>query len=440
MLSTSTSFLIAAVFSMLMLLVLCSLLRSSVSGVKEWSIANCFGILASILYAFGRELPPLIAYELAAASYAAAHSMLLAGFLRFFRREAGQLPLFLGLGPLLVAATIGYFHYVVDSFVFRTVTISVLQIAVCIGILVVVLRAGSRWRSPYPYAFTLTMAVLVIVGSAARAGIYLASTGELTSLLQPSPWNLLFVSAGTLVLPMLTLGGIMMVHDRVVTRAIRAADRDFLTGAWSRRAFFEVAEREISRARRNRTPLSLLLVDVDYFKNINDTYGHATGDQALVELALCSEMVIRAIDYFARIGGDEFALLLPETDAPAALVVAERMRSGYASHEGVAPHTVSIGGDIAQGRHLSRSAATRRRRPVPRQNHGPRCRCRRNARTGNNRCRSPSQLTGREAQRHRACHHHRVCHPATIIRAMIKRLPCPRAVTCRSSRRNPPGS
>lgn len=343
MLSTSTSFLIAAVFCLLMLLALCSLLGSKVSGIKEWSIANCFGMLAFVLYAFGRELPPLVAYELADASYAGASGMLLAGFLRFFRRDAGQVPLLLYVGPLIVAVAIGFFHYVVDSFVLRTVTISIFQVAICIGILMVVIQAHSRWRSPYPYAFTLTMAVSVIVGNVARCGIYLAHSGEFTSLLQPSPWNLLFVCAGTLVLPMLTLGGIMMVHDRVVTRAERAANRDFLTGAWSRRAFFELAEREMAQARRHRKPLSLLLVDVDHFKGINDTFGHAVGDAALTELVRCSEKVIRAVDYFARIGGDEFALLMPDLDENAALAVAERVRIGYARYEGVTPHTVSIG-------------------------------------------------------------------------------------------------
>jgi diguanylate cyclase (GGDEF)-like protein/PAS domain S-box-containing protein len=108
------------------------------------------------------------------------------------------------------------------------------------------------------------------------------------------------------------------------------ATTDDLTGIANRRHFLALAQGELKRAVRLKHPLALALIDLDHFKAINDTYGHATGDQALVNLALVCRKSIREIDVFARFGGDEFALLLPETTREQAVVVVERMRLALA--------------------------------------------------------------------------------------------------------------
>lgn len=101
---------------------------------------------------------------------------------------------------------------------------------------------------------------------------------------------------------------------------------DALTGLATRRHFLAQAEHEISRARRGH-PLSLLLMDVDHFKSINDTHGHAAGDRALVELAELMRRVLRDVDLAGRLGGEEFGVLLPDTDLGSAEAVAERLRA-----------------------------------------------------------------------------------------------------------------
>jgi diguanylate cyclase (GGDEF)-like protein len=141
----------------------------------------------------------------------------------------------------------------------------------------------------------------------------------------------------------------MMSHTRIVSRADEHAKRDFLTGAWTRRALFEFVDLEMRRAWRSNRPLSLLLLDIDYFKSINDTLGHAGGDQVLVDMVTRAESVLRNVDYFARIGGEEFAVLLPDADKAVALAVAERLRLAIGLHDhaaashGLPPYTVSIG-------------------------------------------------------------------------------------------------
>jgi len=104
------------------------------------------------------------------------------------------------------------------------------------------------------------------------------------------------------------------------------ATTDELTGIANRRHFLAVASRELKRSERLKRPLSLALIDIDYFKTINDSYGHAAGDHALILVAKTMHSNIREIDFLARIGGDEFALLVPEADLFTAKSVLERVR------------------------------------------------------------------------------------------------------------------
>jgi diguanylate cyclase (GGDEF)-like protein len=105
------------------------------------------------------------------------------------------------------------------------------------------------------------------------------------------------------------------------------ASTDSLTGAMSRRAFEDQTGREIARAKRYGNPLSCLVIDADRFKSINDAYGHSVGDLVLKNLAAVCTSELRECDYFARIGGEEFAVMLPETSLATALEVGERLRA-----------------------------------------------------------------------------------------------------------------
>ncbi len=106
----------------------------------------------------------------------------------------------------------------------------------------------------------------------------------------------------------------------------RLATTDALTGAANRLAFDEAARRETERARRFRTPLALVLLDLDHFKLVNDSHGHVFGDAVLAEVAARLREGLRDSDVLGRVGGEEFALLLPMTDAGAAADTAERLR------------------------------------------------------------------------------------------------------------------
>jgi diguanylate cyclase (GGDEF)-like protein len=106
------------------------------------------------------------------------------------------------------------------------------------------------------------------------------------------------------------------------------SNTDVLTGLLNRRALQRAAAHEIAQARRRNSPLALVLLDLDHFKDINDRHGHEGGDAALALTAQCLTRNLRANDLVARIGGEEFVALLPETDEPQATLTAERIRAG----------------------------------------------------------------------------------------------------------------
>ncbi|MCZ7664330.1 MAG: GGDEF domain-containing protein [Thermoleophilia bacterium] len=115
-------------------------------------------------------------------------------------------------------------------------------------------------------------------------------------------------------------------------RLATAATVDSLTGLQNHRSFLQQLAAECSKSSRYARPLSLAIIDIDHFKQVNDTHGHQTGDAVLCEVAALVRRQIRASDTACRIGGEEIALILPDTDPEQALTVCERLRTAMAEH------------------------------------------------------------------------------------------------------------
>ena len=135
--------------------------------------------------------------------------------------------------------------------------------------------------------------------------------------------------------------------ERRIRELERLALHDPLTGAYNRRFFDEALANEVNRHHRYGTPLSIVYFDVDDLKAINDAGGHAAGDWALKNIAALARNAIRGSDSVVRFGGDEFALLLPETDAQRASVVAERLRRSVAQLDVPGANGVTISAGVA---------------------------------------------------------------------------------------------
>lgn len=132
------------------------------------------------------------------------------------------------------------------------------------------------------------------------------------------------------------LGRVWFFRDITVRKEVERALQqmslcDSLTGVANRRHFFERAKEEYDRARRYGRQLSFIMLDIDLFKQVNDRWGHAAGDDVLKAVCQSAHAVLRHIDMFARIGGEEFALLAPDTDIDSAFLVAERLRRHVAA-------------------------------------------------------------------------------------------------------------
>lgn len=159
----------------------------------------------------------------------------------------------------------------------------------------------------------------------------------------------------SLLRPMLdTLGTLMhmrrMDQERVaaVNELRRLATTDELTGVVNRRVFWEAIEQRYDEFMRYQTPVTVAIIDLDHFKKVNDTYGHAAGDEVLREFCRRSKQQLREIDLLGRLGGEEFAILLPYTEAADALLALERIRKAIAAQpfqfdDEVIEVTISVG-------------------------------------------------------------------------------------------------
>lgn len=135
----------------------------------------------------------------------------------------------------------------------------------------------------------------------------------------------MFLGAATAAI-VSTLGFMMLHKERSDGEAVRMATIDPLTGAYNRRTFHDIAERELARARRADQPLSIIIVDIDHFRPVNEQHGHRAGDEVLRRVADLIRTALRKEDMLVRYGGEEFLVMLPEVPGPGAVVVAGRIR------------------------------------------------------------------------------------------------------------------
>ena len=136
--------------------------------------------------------------------------------------------------------------------------------------------------------------------------------------------------------------------EQALLEQTEQAQTDFLTQVWNRRHFFQLATHELALSKRHQQALSVVLLDIDFFKVVNDRYGHEVGDEVLQHVAQAMKNALRDTDILARHGGEEFVVLLPFTDSQAAGLVGENLRTAAAdcrivTELGIAEVTLSAG-------------------------------------------------------------------------------------------------
>lgn len=168
--------------------------------------------------------------------------------------------------------------------------------------------------------------------AASLMGILLLLAWPLSLALSAPTVGWALARTGWLAWPVLGSVGVLLVcHDLQRVALELRATLDGLTGVWNRRSFLEQSARALAHDRRQRQPSALLMIDIDHFKQVNDTYGHEAGDAVLRELCERIRSLLRAEDVPGRVGGEEFAVLLPGTPEEGAVLVAERIRETVAA-------------------------------------------------------------------------------------------------------------
>lgn len=186
--------------------------------------------------------------------------------------------------------------------------------------------AGWRSRAILSGCFALAAAIFFARGIAA------AGNGDAVgALLHPEGLASAALVAVTVSAVVGTSGFLMLQKEYGDATAAWLAAIDPLTGACNRGAFHEIAEREMARAQRNGTPLSVVMVDLDRFREVNERYGHRGGDQVLRAVAAVLRSTLRKEDMLVRFAGEQFLVFLPMVPGPGAVVVAGRLRRAIAS-------------------------------------------------------------------------------------------------------------
>ncbi|MDT9001924.1 GGDEF domain-containing protein [Paucibacter sp. APW11] len=190
------------------------------------------------------------------------------------------------------------------------------------------LRQRLRWRSALGLAapfivFTLMMAL--------RGVEALLAPERMNSMGSNNAFNIAWLWSMLALNLVINANVAFLILTRLVLNIQRLTRRDPLTDCWNRRALSEAMEREHARLQRG-SRYTLVMVDMDHFKRLNDTLGHAAGDLALQALVQALMPCVRDIDMLGRLGGEEFCVLLPDTDLAGAALVAERMRANLEAH------------------------------------------------------------------------------------------------------------
>jgi diguanylate cyclase (GGDEF)-like protein len=295
-------------------------------AIGYWS-AGCFVVAAAnALLIFREELPALLTIVLANGLTVLGAFLLQAGFAGFYRR-----PKRLGLGVALTLACmalLAWWTYVRPDFNARVLVVTVALLPAFALTMLHPLRDGDGPYRLLRHSLAALFGLLILASLARIAAAIVDPAPADAALFAPSPMHTIWYVAVLAVMFVSSLNFLLMPAQRAQMELSDLADVDELTGLLNRRAF---------RLRFAQTAAvgrpSVMLLDLDHFKPLNDRHGHAAGDAVLRAFAATAAGQLRRHDVFARHGGDEFAVLLPDTEVGDALQVAERVREAVGRME-----------------------------------------------------------------------------------------------------------
>lgn len=303
---------------------ICFVLRYSVprdiKGLNGWGSACVTMVLASLLFAARGQLDVLYSSFIANIAVVAGITLMYCSIRRFCERSP-RIMLCVSV-PLAVGALLVWPTFFEDNYRLRIIVVSTFNAAVFFATARVLWRRRDRRFAEY-----FTMVVFAVTGlvSVVRCIAAVFSLTVANPLADWSSVQYVYLATFAFSLVALSLGFILMVVRRHQLRLEDAALRDGLTGVATRSAFESMAVRELAKSHRARQASSLLMIDLDNFKSINDENGHRGGDLVLKEFVRRTALELRSHDLFGRYGGEEFVVLLPATSEDVAVQIATRL-------------------------------------------------------------------------------------------------------------------
>ena len=335
-----TIVLISGIMGGLMAVVITFLRRSyppSVKGLGDWATGTYLLFFGGLAAASRGKSPELLSITLANFLIFSGLFFQFVGSQRFFNTTPRVLRgMAIITGLTLVSA---YFTVVEPNYRPRLMIYVLVVTSLSALHAVLIFRRGTRTFAHWFAFVVLLMSIGSQVLRLTTAWLFPLGTG----ILDNTPQNLIYVIAHPFVMLLFAISLILMATDRVRAEFEHMATHDSLTNALTRRHLTEICQQELQRCQRHGRVMSLLLIDIDHFKRINDTRGHQTGDMVLVQFVTTVQTVLRSADVIGRLGGEEFVVLLPETSMDVAQIVAERIRTQVAIMADPAAFTVSIG-------------------------------------------------------------------------------------------------
>jgi diguanylate cyclase (GGDEF)-like protein len=321
------------------LLIIAQTYPKTIRGLREWSVAALVIALCFPLFIARGHIPDLFSIVLA-------NLMLLIAFMLMnigTRKFSGTPPKFdrklLFLFVLSYVALFTWFTYVQPDIRVRVATLVLFTLIVILDQLFLVLRALPGTMGRHVLVFSLT----ILIGSRViRLGALILGFGPPTGVFDASASQLIYIAIPSITIPLGTISFIMLASEKLRHDLEFVSRHDGLTECLNKNAAMEELKREIARATRHRGKLSIMLIDLDNFKDINDTYGHLEGDNILVDFSNRAQATLRGSDQLTRFGGDEFMAILPDTDLDQALLVANRFHEAGKEGQPIA-WSVSIG-------------------------------------------------------------------------------------------------
>jgi diguanylate cyclase (GGDEF)-like protein len=293
-------------------------------ALRAWTISQAFAALGTVFLVLRGIAPDVVSIVLGNTIIIGSFLFIYIGTLHFY-----QQPKRFVTGAVVALTIFGIFTYwftfIDPNYTYRAYITS-LYLFIGSVLTAASLIIFSRGINVSGLVLGYIFAIHSIVYLFRFYGLY---NNEVDSLFNKSLLDQLLYSEATVIGVLVPIGYIMMVNERLIEDAKLQANSDPLTNLLNRRAFYSAAEPAYARCLREKDPISLLMVDIDKFKLVNDRYGHQVGDQVLVDLADCLRSQLRDADIIARFGGEEFVILMPATNENEAKPVADRLRETY---------------------------------------------------------------------------------------------------------------